>query len=190
MTSDFNIFNQYTIERVDASSAESPQKWFGPSKGCGFVYVIKYKGEKIWSVGIDFGDASHVPFREEFVWISTKTVVIGGGNVVYFLDMTSGDLRKKIEVPSFFGHLELIFEPTPSGPTEESVLILGWTDVHAIDKYFNHRWVARNVAIDGIIFCEALGNELIFSAEMDPPGGWVEVALDAQTGRELWRQSS
>lgn len=190
MTSDLHTFNQYTIERVDDFSAEFPQQWFGPNGRSGFVYAVKHNGRKIWSVGIDFGEASHVPFREEFCWLSTKTVVIGGGNVVYLLDADSGDLRKKIAVPSFFGHLELLFEPTTSGATEEVLLILGWTDVHAIDKYFNTRWVARNVAVDGIIFCEALGNELIFSAEMDPPGGWVEVALDAQTGRELWRQSS
>lgn len=51
------------------------------------------------------------------------------------------------------------------------------------------RWVARNVAIDGIVFVELRDNAVIVSAEMDPPGGWVDAALDLGTGEELWRES-
>ena len=44
------------------------------------------------------------------------------------------------------------------------------------------------VAVDGIVFGEICDNTIIVSAEMDPPGGWVDVALDLLTGAELWRE--
>ena len=140
-------------------------------------------------MGIDFGEASHVPFREELFWSSTRRIVIAGGNAVYVFDAHSGELQTTIAIPSFFGHLGLVTIPTASGLTEEALLIMGWTDVHVIDSAFKTRWVARNVAIDGIVFSEIRDNEIIVSAEMDPPGGWVEVGLDAFTGAELWRKT-
>ena len=179
----------FTIERAEVAPTSCPMKWLGAGGQAGPIYIIKHKDKALWAVGIDHGDAAHVPFREEFYWTATKTMVIGGGNTVYFLAVDSGDLRAKIDVPSYFGHLELIDGPGELGTTEQMLLILGWTDVHAIDTRFLTRWVARNVAVDGVVFCEMLGNELIFNAEMDPPGGWVEVALSVQTGIELWRNA-
>jgi hypothetical protein len=47
--------------------------------------------------------------------------------------------------------------------------------------------VARGIAIDGIVWCEQRGPHLLLEAEMDPPGGWVPVVLDAATGRLVER---
>ena len=49
-------------------------------------------------------------------------------------------------------------------------------------------WIARDVAVDGIVFGEVEGPLLTVHAEMDPPGGWFAVTLDARDGRELDRQ--
>jgi hypothetical protein len=46
-------------------------------------------------------------------------------------------------------------------------------------------WVSENVAIDGITWRGQVGDRIQLSAEMDPPGGWVDVELDATTGRML-----
>ena len=50
------------------------------------------------------------------------------------------------------------------------------------------RWVSRDVAIDGLTWTGRDGDRIQLSAEMDPPGGWVDVELDALTGRELSRR--
>jgi hypothetical protein len=174
------------VERLDDTTLR-PTIWFGAGRERGSVYVVRRGDDVLWLAGIDFGDASHVPFREELFWEATNTVVIGGGNVVYFFD-TQGDLRAQISVPSLFGHLALAAIPTAAGNTEELLFILGWTDVHAIDSQFETAWVARGVAVDGIVFIEGRDDAVILSAEMDPPGGWVNVALDVHTGAELWRE--
>ena len=125
---------EFTIERFDSSDVVRPTKWFGAEGHHGFVYVIRRNGERVWSAGIDFGEASHVPFREELFWASTGTIVIGGGNFVYVFDAHRGELRTTITIPSFFGHLAVQAVPTASGALEEVLLIMGWADVHCWDS--------------------------------------------------------
>ncbi len=193
MTSDSVATNdsaaRFTIERFDDASPAQPAKWFGAGHEHGSVYVVRDDGEVLWTVGIDFGDVSHVPFREELFWEATNTVVIGGGNVVYVFDVLNGVVRAKVPVPSFFAHLAIATIATAGGVAEEFLFILGWADVHAIDSQLETRWTARDVAVDGVVFREICDNVIVVSAEMDPPGGWVDVALDALTGAELWRET-
>jgi hypothetical protein len=61
--------------------------------------------------------------------------------------------------------------------------ILGWRNVIAIDRTLTVRWISENVAIDGIMWRGQDGDRILLSVEMDPPGGWVDVELDATTGR-------
>lgn len=67
--------------------------------------------------------------------------------------------------------------------------MLGYCDVIALDRSLAIRWTAQDIAVDGITGADGCsdGDMLIVQAEMDPPGGWFEVALDARTGRELRR---
>jgi hypothetical protein len=75
------------------------------------------------------------------------------------------------------------------GPTDGDVLfVLGWCNVVAIDKTLAVRWVSTNVAVDGITWRRQDGDRILLSAEMDPPGGWGDVELDARTGREIARE--
>jgi len=71
-------------------------------------------------------------------------------------------------------------------------VVLSYTDVIALDASLSIRWIARDVAIDGLTGADgcALDDVLIVHAEMDPPGGWFDVALDARTGREFGRTPS
>jgi hypothetical protein len=52
--------------------------------------------------------------------------------------------------------------------------------------------MARDVAVDGLTGADGChdGGVLIVNAEMDPPGGWFEVVLDARSGRDLGRTPS
>ncbi|EYF07391.1 Hypothetical protein CAP_0144 [Chondromyces apiculatus DSM 436] len=163
--------------------------WLGAGGEQGAIYVLRRGDEVLWRVGIDFGEASHVPFREELVWESAGVVALGGGDAVYVLDLGTGAARARIAVPSLFGHLALVSVPAVGGGNAEVLLVLGWTDVHAIDGQLAPCWVARDVAVDGILLREARDQELHMLAEMDPPGGWVGIVLDARTGAELSREA-
>jgi hypothetical protein len=177
----------YTVERLERPEAPRSARWLGAGGNEGPIYVLKHDEDALWSVGIDFGEASFVPFREELVWESVGVVVLGGGDAVYMLDIGTGALRAVIAVPSRFGHLALTSVPAPGGGAEEVLFVLGWTDVHAIDCRLETRWITRDVAVEGIVFHEVRDGALMVSAEMDPPGGWVEVTLEIRTGRELSR---
>lgn len=91
---------------------------------------------------------------------------------------------------SKFGHLALAVVPALAAGADEGelLLILGWNDVHAIARDLSTRWIARDVAVDGLVFGAVDGSLLAVHAEMDPPGGWFAVTLDARDGRELGRQ--
>ena len=122
-------------------------------------------------------------FREEILWPAAGVVVIAGGPAVHFLSPESGVILKTLSLDDdLFGHC---------GPTDDDVLyILGWQHVIALDKTLAVRWVSRDVAIDGLTWTGRDGDRIQLSAEMDPPGGWVDVELDAITGRETSRGRS
>lgn len=146
------------------------------------TYVARDAGdETLWSVELRL-DTGGTPFREEVVWPAASVVAIAGGPTVHFLSRDSGVVLKSLSLDDdLFGHF---------GPTDRDVMyILGWRNVIAVDKTLAVRWVCRDVAVDGITWRGENGTSILLSAEMDPPGGWVDVALDAVTGREIARET-
>lgn len=146
----------------------------------GDIYVARDgDGEPVWTVELRL-DLSATPFREEVLWPAASIVAIAGGSVVHFLSPDSGAIVKTLSLDDdLFGHF---------GPTDSDVLyILGWQNVTAVDKTLAVRWVTRGVAIDGITWTGWRDDHIQLSAEMDPPGGWVDVELDVVSGREIRR---
>lgn len=141
-----------------------------------------------WRVSLVLGDAAAWnPFREAIVWPRAHCVVAGAGERVHWIDLDTGMPRSTLDLtPDQFGHLALAALPPAATPTE-LLLVLGWTDVRAYTAEGTLRWHTRHVAVDGITFDRAEGSILRLHAEMDPPGGWFAVSLDATTGRELAR---
>jgi hypothetical protein len=146
----------------------------------GETYVARLQDEIVWSVELPL-EMSASPFREEVVWPSASTVVVAGGGTVHFLSAESGAVMKTLSLDGdFFGHF---------GPADDVLFILGWRNVVAVDKTLTVRWVSKGVAVDGITWRGREGNRIQISTEMDPPGGWVDVVLDALTGREIARET-
>ena len=133
----------HIVERLEGPDAPHPARWLGAGDNEGPIYVLTRGDEVLWSVGIDFGDASYIPFREELVWENAGVVVLGGGDTVYVLDNGTGSQRATIAVPSRFGHLALASVPVSGGGEEELLFLLGWTDVHVIDRRLETRWIAN-----------------------------------------------
>lgn len=136
-------------------------------------------GETVWSVELRL-DTSGTPFREEVVWPAASVVAIAGGPTVHFLSPDSGAVLRSLSLDDdLFGHF---------GPADRDVMyVLGWRNVIAVDRTLAVRWVSRDVAVDGITWKGESRNRIQLSAEINPPGGWVDVELDAVTGRELAR---
>jgi len=119
-------------------------------------------------------------FREHVFWPAASVIAVGADRAVEFFDPDSGALVKSLSLgDDFFGHL---------GPPDGDVLyILGWRNVTAVNRTLDIFWRNEDVAIDGIVWRGQDGDRIQLSAEMDPPGGWVDVELDATTGRPTSR---
>ena len=145
----------------------------------GDTYVARDAEKIAWTVELRL-DMSGTPFREEIVWPAASVVAIGGGNAVHFLSAETGAVVNTLSLAGdLFGHF---------GPSDGYELyILGWRRVVAVDRALAVRWVSKDVAVDGITWGGSGGDRIQLSAEMDPPGGWVDVELDAATGREIAR---
>jgi hypothetical protein len=140
----------------------------------GDTYVARDERGLIWTIELAL-DMNGSPFREEVWWPAASLVAIGGGAFVHFLSADTGALVKTLSLDGdLFGHF---------GPADDEVFyILGWRDVTAVDKTFAVRRVSRDVAVDGIVWVGKEGDRIALSAEMDPPGGWIDVVLDGKTG--------
>lgn len=145
----------------------------------GDLYVARNESGVAWTVEVRL-NMSGTPFRDEVLWPAASVVVVAGGPAVHFLSVETGSIVKTLSLDDdLFGHF---------GPVDGDVFyILGWRHVIAVDQTLAVRWVSRDVAVDGITWTERNGDRIQLSAEMDPPGGWVDVELDAMTGRELAR---
>lgn len=130
-------------------------------------------GVLVWTVELEL-DLGGSPFRDQIVWAVAAVVAIGTGAAVQFLAVESGARVKTLSLADdLFGHF---------GGADDVLYILGWRHVVAVDDSLAVRWASRDVAVDGITWRGREGDRILVSAEMDPPGGWVDVELDAATG--------
>lgn len=141
-----------------------------------------------WRTSLGLGEAAAwSPFSEAIIWPRARRVVAGAGDRVHLLDLDTGTLCGTLDLsPDLFGYVELV-DVADGDSTTDLLLVLGWTDVRAYTADASLLWHARHVAVDGITFDALHGSILRLRAEMDPPGGWFAVSLDAATGRELDR---
>lgn len=134
-----------------------------------------------WRVDTGVRPTAGNPFREAFDWADGGLVVVGGGTTMIALRPANGDLLSRRDVIDGFGHFAAV-ESRTLGPL---LLVLGWCDVVALAPTLEVVWSARQLAVDGLLFRACDGETLHLSAELDPPGGWVEVALHVDSGARL-----
>lgn len=153
-------------DAVDASAASILRTYFQQNR------------DAFWRDALAYHGLLSEAFCERIFWEAAEVLAIGFEHTVELVDPDSGDLVRAISLGNdMFGHF---------GPADGDVLyVLGWRDVVAIERTFDVKWRSMNVAVDGITWRGRDADRIQLSAEMDPPGGWVDVELDADTGRRL-----
>jgi|GEM_PF-2514603 len=145
-----------------------------------------------WTTRVDASSIQDACFRETSLWQSGGVACVGAAEHVWFLDLDTGVVRRHLDLKAIdasgfseFGHFG---QATLSDGTD-LLIVLTYAHVIAVDATLSVRWIAREIAIDGITGADGCSppDQLIVSAEMDPPGGWFRVVLDARNGRELER---
>jgi hypothetical protein len=161
----------------------------------GRVTLLGDDGEARWSASVDGAAIQNACFREAFLWPPGGVACIGAAQYVWLFDLATGAPRLHLDLNelrpsawSHFGH----FGHATLGDGTELLVVLSYTDVMAMDASLSIRWMAHDVAVDGLTGADGChdADMLIVHAEMDPPGGWFEVAIDARTGHELGRTPS
>lgn len=143
----------------------------------GALYTARSATEIVWTREVRLDDHG-LPFREEVIWPAAGVVAIAHEKVVKFLSAETGAIVRSI----FLGH-DLF---GGFGPVDgDTLFVLGWTQALAVDATLSTRWRSGHIAVDGITWRERIGDRILLSCEMDPPGGWVDVELDARTGEQL-----
>jgi hypothetical protein len=150
------------------------------------VFVAFDENGLRWQALVAWGDSAQPSFRAEVVWESAGVAAIGGGRTVYFAELATGALRRELALEDFFGGLAV--DEGDDGARPNSLYVCGYSDLLAIEPSLDVRWRLRQLAVDGILFHDTSGTQLHVDIELDPPGGWFEVTLDARTGAELSRK--
>lgn len=115
------------------------------------------------------------PFRETLIWKRAGLAVSGADDEVLFLDLVTHELRGRLTLEGdWFGS----FGQDP----DEALHVLGWRHVVAVRPDLSVAWISRWIAVDGIVWQKHEAGRIYLSAEHDPPGGWLDVVLDDQTG--------
>ena len=145
-----------------------------------------------WTTRFDFHAIHDACFREAFIWLLGRVACVGAAEHVWFLDLDSGAVCGHIELKTFdpsgfatFGHFG---HATLSNGTN-LLIVMTYAHVIAVDATLSVFWIAKDVAVDGITGADGCSDpdQLTVSAEMDPPGGWFRVLIDARNGRETGR---
>ncbi len=153
--------------------------------------LVADDGQVVWTTGVDASAIAGAAFCETFLWRPGGVVCLGAAEHLWFFDAASGAPRLRLDLGALhgahfsFGH----FGHATLRDGSELLIVLGATDVLAFETSLALCWAARGVAVDGITGADGCTGDdlLLVHAEMDPPGGWFEVTLDARTGQELRR---
>ena len=171
------------IKRIKKPTASDIDQWIGGLEGTDLetrsVYRLSKNGSVVWCVAIAF-DAG--VFKEEIVWLKAGGAAIGGGDDLYVLSLTDGAILFHHKLNGYFGQMCL-------SPDKVSLYVSGATDLLALTTSLETAWYKKNLAVDGIIFDKISESVLHLSTEVDPPGGWEKVTVDATNGKEIDRVS-
>jgi hypothetical protein len=150
-------------------------------------------GTPRWDVRLDADVLERACFREARLWAAGGVACVGAAERVWFFDLATGEPRGELRLDELrgtdsafaqFGHFgdALVDDGTAL------LLVLTYTDAIALGIDLRPVWTARDLAVDGVVFGASDGRTITLGAEMDPPGGWFRVVLDARTGREIRRE--
>lgn len=112
--------------------------------------------------------------------IIDDNVVFGYGEYVHFFNIGKERL-KSLKLDGYFGHLylahDLEYERKDIG-----ILVASAGYLHRFTPMGDEVWKSTCLGIDGIIVLRIEYPNIVASGEWDPPGGWVNVKIDLETG--------
>lgn len=115
------------------------------------------------------------PFARVMLWRHAGVALFGVSDRVFALSAETGQPIRALSVPSYFSDFVLV-------PDETAVFVLGASLVVKLAPPCEVLWRSPEIAVDGVVFAAFDEDRLVLDCELDPPGGWVRVALNSRTG--------
>jgi hypothetical protein len=114
---------------------------------------------------------------------SNGLVAIGYGTSLFIVRPLTAS-SEKISCDSYFGHL---YSPKDFGGEIQPFAFLATsaTELICISQSGAVSWVARDMAVDGIVVTQVDLESISGNAEWDPPGGWKPFKLRKETGEAI-----
>lgn len=128
--------------------------------GCPYLLVHAYMGS----------DESYT-FHDALVW--RNFLVIGWGHSVFLISLESNLVTQHSFGPSYFSSLHA---------NDEMLLIASQDQLIRIAPDVSVMWKTADLGIDGVLVHDFNDHIIRGSGEWDPPGGWVEFQVCADTG--------
>lgn len=149
--------------------------------------LLNAQGLIMWRTPLDRSEIESACFREARVWRAGGVACLGVAERVRFYNLETGALESELALDvlhpsglSLFGH----FGEAILRDGTELLTVLTYTDVIAIDATLEIRWIARNVAVDGVTFAGTRGDFILVNAEV---GGAVAGRARGEEQGEGWR---
>lgn len=162
---------KWTFQRdneIDSSPTVVDGTVFISVEDDGLYAVNAETGDERWSFDTNITTSSPT--------VTDESVLIGGGNTLYALDPTNGELNGSFNIRERIGGAGGLVQSTPT--VDDDTVFVTSDKTLAIDDNGNTQWVfdaggaSSPTVADGTVFFGAIDNNLY--------------ALDAETGEEQW----
>jgi hypothetical protein len=163
-------FNITLLENEKSLSEDLPHIHLGEledkEREC---YLVKYKGLPYIKISLHY---EHTIFKSVEI---QKSAFFGFAEDLYIVNL------EKVSVQKF--PMRGYFSKLYTSP--EGVLAASASDLLRFDSHGNLIWASFDLGIDGVLVEEWDGPFIRIEGEWDPPGGWRDAVINAETGEKL-----
>lgn len=114
------------------------------------------------------------------VKVIEENVIFGFGEYVHFFN-TKTECLKSVKLDTYFGHLYVAHDFEYEGE-DFGVLVASAKYLHRFMPSGIEVWKSSPLGIDGVTVSKIEYPIIKASGEWDPPGGWVDVKIDLESG--------
>ncbi|WP_444930761.1 hypothetical protein ACJJIF_02975 [Microbulbifer sp. SSSA002] len=148
----------------------------------GIVVTIRECNSIKTTLKIAGTDKDYFLYNNYALWHSW--IVIGCGGHAHFISKDFKKIKSLSLGATSFGYFQefLTSEDYPLGLEKNHLLITSGTGLTLIDDNADIVWQLDHLAVDGTNVQDISGNTIYGSAEVDPPGGWLDFQVSLADG--------
>ena len=133
-------------------------------------YIAVSEDNKCWNYQLEY---KHQIEGWESILITAKLIAVRSEHGLYLFDAVTHEQKNFIEIPDGFEQLYF---------NGNEIFITGPLCIYCITDAGALKWESEQLGIDGVVIDSFNANQIVTSAQHDPPDGWRRILLDRETG--------